>query len=223
MHGPTCIFWANLTLVSLQLKLVVLGPHYNSSTHLLANYYGENDLVFSQTPLLGLTRRPEVEVVGAAASESDEGVFSTTVQPPCSLLKIIISLCSIDRLWICGSSCPACEIPAAVAIEKRAGVAVLFVGLHSMQGQQVASGSREQGANGPGMEREGYDRTNLTLPGQQEELIQAVAATGVPTVVVLINSGGIAAEWVYANVPAVLEAMYPGEITHGPWSNSDAA
>lgn len=56
------------------------------------------------------------------------------------------------------------------------------------------------------MEREGYDRTNLTLPGQQLQLIQAVHATGTPTVVVLINSGGIAAPWVYDNIPSVLEA-----------------
>ena len=39
--------------------------------------------------------------------------------------------------------------------------------------------------------------------------IQAVVETGTPTVVVLINSGGLAAEWVYANVPAVVEAYYP--------------
>ena len=56
------------------------------------------------------------------------------------------------------------------------------------------------------------DRTNLTLPGYQLDLIQAVHGAGVPTVVVLINSGGLAAEWVYDNIPAVLEAYYPGEM-----------
>lgn len=47
---------------SSRLKVAVLGPHFNSSTHLLANYYGENHLVLNSTPLLGLRRRSEVEV-----------------------------------------------------------------------------------------------------------------------------------------------------------------
>lgn len=62
------------------------------------------------------------------------------------------------------------------------------------------------------MEREGYDRTNLTMPGLQTQLVQAIVATGTPTVVVLINSGGLAASWIYDNVPAVIEAYYPGEL-----------
>ena len=62
------------------------------------------------------------------------------------------------------------------------------------------------------MEREGYDRTNLTLPPGQEQLIKAVSATGVKVVVVLINSGGIACEAWLGDVSAVLEAYYPGEM-----------
>lgn len=156
------------------LKLAVLGPHFNSSTDLLANYYGDNVLVATSTPLLGLMRRPEVSVVAALAG--------------CDLVNV--------------SQPP--DLAGATAAAKRADVAILFMGLHSTQGPQVN--------NGPGMEREGYDRTNLTLPGYQEALVQAVYATGVPTVVVLINSGGLAAEWVYTHVPAVLEAYYPGEL-----------
>jgi hypothetical protein len=75
---------------------------------------------------------------------------------------------------------------------------------YALQGSQVD--------NGPGMEREGFDRTNLTLPGFQQPLIEAIHSTGTPTVVVFINSGGVAAEWVYSNVPAILEAYYPGEL-----------
>ena len=89
------------------------------------------------------------------------------------------------------------DYDAAAAAARKADVAVVFVGLHTNQGAQVK--------NTDGMEREGFDRTNLTLPGYQEPLIRAIAATGTPTVVVMINSGGLAAPWVYKNVPAVIE------------------
>mmetsp|Transcript_17924 Transcript_17924/g.53118 ORF Transcript_17924/g.53118 Transcript_17924/m.53118 type:complete len:523 (-) Transcript_17924:1600-3168(-) len=157
-----------------KIKIAVLGPHLNSSTQLLANYYGDNVLVKTSTPLAALARRPEVEVVGALAG--------------CDLIN---------------TSIPA-DLSGAATLAKRADFAVVFLGLHSTQGAQVH--------NGPGMEREGFDRTNLTLPGFQEPLIKAIVATATPTVVVFINSGGIAAEWVYNNVPAVLEAYYPGEL-----------
>ncbi|MCD6385243.1 glycoside hydrolase family 3 C-terminal domain-containing protein, partial [Candidatus Sumerlaeota bacterium] len=60
-------------------------------------------------------------------------------------------------------------------------------------------------------EGEGKDRANLDLPGVQEELIKAVADTGVPVVVVLINGSAITMlNWI-DKVSAILEAWYPGE------------
>jgi len=58
---------------------------------------------------------------------------------------------------------------------------------------------------------EGYDRTDLELPGNQRELVQAVHATGVPTVVVLLNGRPLTINWTAENVPAIVEAWYPGE------------
>jgi beta-glucosidase len=45
----------------------------------------------------------------------------------------------------------------------------------------------------------------------QEELIQAVYATGTPTVVVLINGRPLSTRWTAAHVPALVEAWEPGE------------
>lgn len=60
-------------------------------------------------------------------------------------------------------------------------------------------------------EGEFRDRGYLTLPGRQEELIRRVAATGKPVVVVLIGGSAIVmSEWL-DQVPAVLNAWYPGE------------
>ncbi|MCK5157182.1 MAG: glycoside hydrolase family 3 C-terminal domain-containing protein, partial [Spirochaetales bacterium] len=58
---------------------------------------------------------------------------------------------------------------------------------------------------------EGFDRTDLNLPGVQQELVEAVAATGTPVVVVLINGRPLSIPWIAEQVPAILEAWYPGE------------
>ena len=60
------------------------------------------------------------------------------------------------------------------------------------------------------IEDEGLDRHNITLPGVQEQLAQAIIAIGKPTVVVLINGGVIAIDWISENSPAIIEAWYPG-------------
>ncbi|MDD5658344.1 MAG: glycoside hydrolase family 3 N-terminal domain-containing protein [Elusimicrobia bacterium] len=57
------------------------------------------------------------------------------------------------------------------------------------------------------------DRDNLDLPGQQDELVRAVLATGKPTVVVLINGSPLSANYVAEHVPAIIEGWYLGQET----------
>jgi len=65
--------------------------------------------------------------------------------------------------------------------------------------------------NSPLTEGEGRDRADLALPGVQADLIKAVAATGVPTIVVLVGGSAVVmAGWI-EQVAAVVEAWYPGE------------
>jgi len=49
------------------------------------------------------------------------------------------------------------------------------------------------------------------LPGAQEALLQAVAATGVPVVLVLINGRPLSIQWAADHIPAILECWYVGE------------
>src|SRR5512143_315180 len=60
-------------------------------------------------------------------------------------------------------------------------------------------------------EGEFRDRAFLGLPGHQEELIERVAATGKPTVVVLVGGSAITMSRWIDRVGAVLDAWYPGE------------
>ena len=57
----------------------------------------------------------------------------------------------------------------------------------------------------------GGDRTDLDLPDVQQQLLEAVAKTGKPLVVVLLNGSALAVNWAKQNAPALLEAWYPGQ------------
>jgi beta-glucosidase len=57
---------------------------------------------------------------------------------------------------------------------------------------------------------EASSRTSLDLPGQQLALVQQIAATGKPYVVVLMNGRPLTIPWLANNAPALLEAWYPG-------------
>lgn len=63
-----------------------------------------------------------------------------------------------------------------------------------------------------GISGEGFDRMDLNLPGNQQQLLEAAAATGVPVVVVLQNGRPLSIPWAAGHVPAILEAWYPGEL-----------
>ncbi|HJQ30740.1 MAG TPA: glycoside hydrolase family 3 C-terminal domain-containing protein [Pyrinomonadaceae bacterium] len=57
----------------------------------------------------------------------------------------------------------------------------------------------------------GGDRTDIALPRAQEELIKDVRALGKPVVLVLLGGSALAVNWADENVPAILDAWYPGE------------
>ncbi|PQV50206.1 beta-glucosidase [Jejuia pallidilutea] len=82
------------------------------------------------------------------------------------------------------------QIKDAVSAAEKSDVAVVFAGIH---------------------EGEFRDRALLALPGHQEALIKAVAATGKPTVVVLVGGSAITmANWIN-EVDSIIMAWYAGE------------
>jgi len=88
---------------------------------------------------------------------------------------------------------PGEDISSAVAIAKEADVVILGLG----ENQQISG--------------EGHDRSNLDLPSNQEQLLEAIGATGKPVVLVLENGRPLTIAWAKEHVPAILEAWYPGE------------
>jgi len=55
------------------------------------------------------------------------------------------------------------------------------------------------------------DRTKLSLPQPQIDLMKKIKALGKPTILVLLNGSAVAVNWADQNMPAILEAWYPGE------------
>jgi beta-glucosidase len=106
----------------------------------------------------------------------------------------------IDLTW----EAPAAALRAeAVEAAKQADVLVAFVGLSpSLEGEEMP------------VHLEGFsggDRTAISLPAAQEDLLKALAATGKPLIVVLQNGSALAVNWAQQHAAAVLEAWYPGE------------
>ncbi len=93
--------------------------------------------------------------------------------------------------------------PAAVAAARNADVVIAAVGITSrLEGEEMP-------VHEPGFL--GGDRTNLEMPAPEEALLRAVAATGKPLVVVLMNGSALAVKWEKAHADAILESWYSGE------------
>jgi beta-glucosidase len=60
------------------------------------------------------------------------------------------------------------------------------------------------------MSGEAASRESLDLPGDEERLLEAVAATGKPVVLVLMNGRPLDIRWASAHIPAILDVWYPG-------------
>ncbi|WP_380906599.1 glycoside hydrolase family 3 N-terminal domain-containing protein [Sphingobacterium chuzhouense] len=84
------------------------------------------------------------------------------------------------------------EINRAVEQAKHSDVAVVVLG----------GNSRTAGEN--------KSRSSLELPGRQQQLLEAIYATGTPVVLVLIHGRPNSINWAAKHVPAILEAWYPG-------------
>lgn len=90
------------------------------------------------------------------------------------------------------------EIRAAADAARRSDVAIVVVGENERKKPDATNG-------------EGRDVASLDLTGMQQQLVEAVQATGTPVVVVLVNGRALSTRWIAEHVPAVVEAWLPGE------------
>lgn len=161
--------------------IAIIGPNADNQEVLLGNYNGQPSKLV--TPLAGIRNK----------LASGATVLYAPGTIPLSAAKTTAS----------PSSDPQMLRDDALNKARQADVVVMFLGISTLvEGEQLR------------IELEGFsggDRTDISLPKQQEELLEAVQALGKPVVVVLLNGSALAVNWASDHVPAILEAWYPGE------------
>ena len=131
--------------------------------------------------------------------------LSTTIDGPISHpIRIEIDHHGADegvRLsWLAPADVQRAE---AVAVARAADVVVAVVGLSpDLEGEALK-------ISAPGFV--GGDRSDIALPGTQRRLLDALAATGKPLVIVIMAGSAVALGDIAAKASAVVAAWYPGE------------
>ncbi len=94
-------------------------------------------------------------------------------------------------------------IADAVSLTQRSDVTIAVVGISPrLEGE-------ESDTDLPGFR--GGDRTNLNLPAGEEKLLKALRATTKPIVLVVVGGSALTINWEENNLPAIIDAWYPGE------------
>jgi beta-glucosidase len=147
---------------------------------------------------------PSIAVVGPLADDpSDQlgpdvpiGYSSsdlTSVVPVLRGIKTAVPGATVNYAQGCDAYCTSTSgFGAAVRAARGSAVTVVVVGEPAAYSGEASSRSR------------------IGLPGQQQALVQAIAATGKPYVVVLMNGRPLTLGWVASHAPALLDAWFPG-------------
>ena len=164
-------------------SLAVLGPLADSARDTLGPWCFDFDLAETVTVLDGIRARAgsDVEVRYAPGVRPGQRTFP-------SLFDMFGGNVPEDPRDFDDDA----ELARAADVAAAADVAVVVVGEWQNMIGEAAS------------------RSSLELPGRQHDLLEAVAATGTPVVVLVMNGRPLDLRWAAANVPAILDVWYPG-------------
>jgi beta-glucosidase len=98
---------------------------------------------------------------------------------------------------------PGDRIAEAVSAANQADVVVMCLGLDASIEGEEGDASNEYGSG---------DKPHLNLPGLQQQLLEAVHKTGKPIILVLLSGSALAVNWADDNIPAIIQAWYPGAV-----------
>ncbi|MGC1482777.1 MAG: beta-glucosidase BglX [Candidatus Acidiferrum sp.] len=164
-------------------KIAVLGPLADSQADTLGSWVFQDDLAETVTILSGLRNK-----LGSQAELSYAPGVQISRKFP-SFFDAIFHLKTAPA-WTPEQSKD--EMSKAVALAQSSDVAILVLGEAQNMSGEAAS------------------RESLDLPGQEEQLLEAVAATGKPVVLILMNGRPLNIKWASEHVPAILDVWYPG-------------
>jgi beta-glucosidase len=142
----------------------------------------------SQLPL-SASAVHSIAVIGPYASAAHTGGSGSSAVSPLYTVSPVAGIKNVVGSGVSVTLNNGSDTSAAAAAAGKAEVAIVMVG---------------------NKDKEGSDRSSLSLSGNQNSLISAVANANKHTIVVLKTGGPVLMPWL-SSVPAVLEAWYPGE------------
>jgi len=165
---------------------------------------------------LDLSRLKSIAVIGPNADRVQYGDYSYT-KDKSSGITILEGITNItgNRLKInyaegCGiTALDTTGFEEAVKCAAQSDMAVLVIGGTSMTLSGIGWG--EDRSDDYPTCGEGFDRSELSPPGVQAQLIKAIYATGKPIILVLVHGRAYDIAWEKEHLPAILETWYPGE------------
>ena len=165
-------------------RIAVIGPNSDDAKAQLGDWVVLDVMV---SAMMGADGRHPMDELPALPSSMNVVTVLDGIR------KRALPNCRVEYSRGCDVIDPGTEdIAEAVEIARQADVAVVVVG-------------DDLSLNG-----ERRDRANLDLSGGQQQLLEAVHATGTPVVVVLINGKPLSIPWVAQHAHAILEAWNPG-------------
>ena len=163
----------------------------------------KNDLLPSASPVLPLSADVKsVALVGPLADDARGMLGSWNAQSRAedvvTLRKSLVEKLGESRVHYAKgadiSSGTDAQIKEAMEAAKNSDVVILTLG-----------------ENGPEMTGEAASRSRLDLPGRQQQLLEAIAATGKPIVLIVFSGRPLTLPWAFEHIPAVLAAWFPGD------------
>lgn len=180
-------------------RVAVIGPH--AAEVLLGGYSGSprHTISILEGIRARLGSRATVEYAEGTRITEDS-TFTRESQPHLGGTRSHARW-GADRVVVPDAASNARRRAAAVALARRSQVAIVVVGDNEMTTREAYA------PNHLG------DRADLGLPGEQEELVRAVLATGTRTVLVLIHGRPLSIPSLVERVPAILDGWYLGQET----------
>jgi beta-glucosidase len=164
-------------------SIAVLGPLADSNNDTTGSWVSANDAGETVTVLQALQRQAGSEThVEYAPGVQIARKFPSSFDGTTKVKK--------QAAWPEGQT--AEEFAKAVQIAQHSDLAIMILGeAQNMSGESAS-------------------RSTLEFPGKQQQLLEAVVATGKPVILVLLNGRPLNIGWASEHVPAILEAWYPG-------------
>jgi beta-glucosidase len=173
----------------------ILTPPVSGKYSIGLNVFGSSKLFLDDSLLVEIDNRHVVQT-----NWKDVELFAG------KSYKIKVEFCdrradaSVRFVWSKPNPCLKDE---AVEAAKQADVVVMCLGLSPrLEGE-------EMNVDVAGFS--GGDRVDIGLPKIQEDLLKEIAKTGKPIVLMLLNGSALAVNWAAENIPAIIEAWYPGQ------------